>query len=441
MKPHRTLAGELLAWALGALLVVWAGFVVVGYLTGEHEADELTDGHLASASALLLAYGGGASGRVPAGPPPGLKGESLKAHDYQQSLSVVLWDSSGRVLTRTGTAPLPPFALDEGFATLRLGDPPQAWRAFARWDPERQRRLMVLMSVAERDSLAADIAGQVSAPGLWLLPVVAIVLGLAIHRGLRPLRALARAVHALDIRQPQPLAVPTRHRELAVTVDAIHRLVERYQAALSRERALASELAHELRTPLAALALHTRAVREQGAAAEPRQLAVLEQEALRAGEVLAQLLALARADRAEFDEKAQPADVVAIARELVAEFAPAAHAGGRDLGLRAEGDSLVVPGHALLLRLALRNLVENALHHTPAGTHVEVQVDARGRWVQVVDEPPAGGARPASHEDGALGLGLGHRVVEKIAAIHGARFERPPHPGRGTCWRIAFAPD
>ena len=39
---------------LGALIVVWAGFVAVGFQTGHHEADELTDGHLASVAALLL---------------------------------------------------------------------------------------------------------------------------------------------------------------------------------------------------------------------------------------------------------------------------------------------------------------------------------------------------------------------------------------------------
>jgi two-component system sensor histidine kinase QseC len=55
MMARRSLTRHLLAWALGALLVVWVSFVVVGYLTGRHEADELTDGHLASVASLLLA--------------------------------------------------------------------------------------------------------------------------------------------------------------------------------------------------------------------------------------------------------------------------------------------------------------------------------------------------------------------------------------------------
>src|SRR5699024_6743176 len=49
-----TLTRHLLGWALAALTVVWATFIVFGYRTGEHEADEQTDGHLASVSSLLL---------------------------------------------------------------------------------------------------------------------------------------------------------------------------------------------------------------------------------------------------------------------------------------------------------------------------------------------------------------------------------------------------
>jgi two-component system sensor histidine kinase QseC len=114
-----------------------------------------------------------------------------------------------------------------------------------------------------------------------------------------------------------------------------------------------------------------------------------------------------------------------------------AHAVGRELGLQAEG-TFSVAGHPVLLQLALRNLVENALHHTPPGTQVEVQVDAAGRWVQVRDEAPVpAAAAPVVSPPTGLGLGLGHRVVEKIAAIHGARFERLPVE-RGTCFRISF---
>jgi two-component system sensor histidine kinase QseC len=432
-----TLSRHLLAWTLGALALVWASFIVFGWQTGQHEADELTDGHLASVSALLLAYSHGEFGAREAPPRP--PGAELKAHDYQQSLSVVMWDSQGTVLTRTGNAPLPRFdAASEGFGTLALGEPATDWRTFSRWNADRSRKVMVLLSVHERDALADDIAGQIVEPGLWLLPAVALVLGLAVMRGLRPLLRMTQDVHAMDIHRAQPLAAP-HHEELAAVVDAINRLAGRYHAALTRERELANEFAHELRTPIAGLALQARALREAPPGPERDAMAArVEQQALRAGEVLAHLLALARASRAEMDEAAQEVDLAGIARAVVARFAPAAHAGGRELSLEAP-QPLRVTGHPLLLELALRNLVENALSHTAPGSQVEVRVDAAARRVDVCDWLPEGAAPPVSAAGGpALGLGLGHRVVEKIAAIHQARFERPAPGARPHCYRLVF---
>ena len=130
-KP--SLTRHLLAWALGALALVWGTFIVVGYRTGAHEADELTDGHLASVSSLLLplASTGLGADRVVAATSPN---PSMRAHDYQQSLSVFVWDAEGRLVSRTGDAPTPGADVADGFTTLRLGDPPADWRAFTRWE-------------------------------------------------------------------------------------------------------------------------------------------------------------------------------------------------------------------------------------------------------------------------------------------------------------------
>ena len=227
-------------------------------------------------------------------------------------------------------------------------------------------------------------------------------------------------------------------------MDAINRLVDRYQAVLTRERSLANEIAHELRTPLASLALQARTVHEAlPGPALHEAVRRLEADALRAGDVLAHLLALARASRAELDEAAQPLDLDALARRVVSEFAADAHASGRELGLSSPGP-FPLSGHAVLLELALRNLVQNALAHTPPGTQVEVELDPASRWVQVADDglrhEGASGEGPiARARVQPLKMGLGHRVVEKVAALHGARFEPDlALPGQRRGWRILF---
>lgn len=441
-KP--TLQRHLIAWALGALVLVWATFIVFAYTTGEHEADELTDGHLASVSSLLLplAPGGIEPDTIPA-PRSSPPGNNLRAHDYQRSLTVIVWDAQGRMLSHTGDAPVPPFAVADGFATLRLGQPAQAWRTFSQWDDAHAFRLTVMLSGQEREELAVDIAQQVVQPGLWLLPAVAVMLVLAIHRGLRPMRELAAQVHALDTQEAQKVAGPVRFRELAAIVDAINRLVDRYHGVLTRERALANEFAHELRTPLASIALQARSMQDAPPGPEQQAaLARLGDDALRAGEVLAHLLALARASRAELDEAAESLDLDAVARRVVSEFAPDAHAGGRELGLTSPGP-FPLSGHPVLLELALRNLVQNALAHTPPGTRVEVELDPEAQVLQVSDDGASHGtgrAEPASSSAQALRLGLGHRVVEKVAALHGAAFEPDvPLADQRRGWRIRFA--
>lgn len=221
-------------------------------------------------------------------------------------------------------------------------------------------------------------------------------------------------------------------------MEAINSLVARYNAALSRERNLAGEFAHELRTPLASIALQaSNAAALPDGAERSRALEQLRTDALRAGEVLAHLLTLARASRTDLDEAAQPVDLAALARQLVTDFAPVADESGHALALAADVP-LTVVGHAVLLEIALRNLIENALAHTPAGTVVEVRVDADARVLEVRDEPPAEPAQEKRATKLGLGLGLGQRVVEKIAAVHGAGFRQVDAEGGGRSYRIEF---
>lgn len=423
---------HLLGWALGSLLVVWASFVVVGYNTGVHEADELTDGHLASVASLLLAQRVDAFVSAPGPGSAAPDGRSeLRAHDYQRSLSVVVWDGQGRVLSRTGEAPMPHFDEEEGFATLQLGSPAAGWRVFSRWDgPTHDRKVAVLLRLAERDDLADDIAGQVAAPGLWLLPIVTLVLVLAIRQGLRPLLDLSQQVHRLDIHRDTVLQAPP-HEEFKEIVQAIELLIERYNAALSRERSLASEVAHELRTPLASLGLHAASLRGALTPAERSEaLARVEHEVARASAVLTQVLALARASRAELEETMQPLDLAELARSVAAEYGPPAWLSGHDLSVDAP-EHCPFRGHPVLLELALRNLIDNALAYTPRGTAVQVRVASDPPFIEVCDNGRAVGlqGRAPNAPRLTLGMGLGHQVVRRVAAVHGGRFEQADGTG------------
>jgi two-component system sensor histidine kinase QseC len=443
-----SLSRHLLMWALGALFLVWGTFVVVAYRTGIHEADELTDGHLASAASLLLNLrdpsfipADAATSRVDM--------PDLRSHDYQQSLSIMVWDDQGELISRTGEAPLATFQRDEGFADLTLGNPASRWRSFSQWDGPRRHKVLVLLAVQERDDLASDIAGQIAESGLWLLPVVSLALGLAIWRGLRPLYRLSDDVAVLDVGQPGRLPARHPYREFDSVVHSINALMDGQQAALQRERQLASEVAHELRTPLASIALQAKALQNALTPAE-RSLALqrIERDALSAGHVLAQLLALARASRRELDAAAQPVEMLGLAQRVAGEYAQAAWQSGHELSVSGSG-GLVVDGHPVPIEMALRNLIENALRHTGPGTVVEVHVgETEGSvWLQVCDRPGPHAEKAPPRAKPADALGLGLKIVARVAEVHGGHFERmasPPAPAGAdappwrSCYRLSF---
>ncbi|SFC30469.1 histidine kinase [Polaromonas sp. OV174] len=435
-----SLTRRLLLWVLAALLLVWSCFVLVGYRTGIHEAGELTDGHLAGTAALLVNLSQPAFVDMASETARPLI-PALKSHDYQPSLSVVVWDAGGQLLARSGEAPLPRFAAQSGFADLQLGTPAAAWRSFSQWDASHRRQVMVLVKAAERDELAADVADQLIEPGLWLLPAVALALGLAIWRGLLPLQALSRDVTALEAGQAGRLQARHPYREFNAVVGAINRLLSQQQATLARERQLASEMAHELRTPLASIALQAAALKGGlPAQAHAEALRQIGADALRAGHVVSQLLALARASRTDLQQQMQRLDLAALVRRVVADYAQAAWASGHVLSVQGE-EGLQLQAHPLLLELALRNLIDNALQHTARGTSVCVQWgSAAGQaWLQVCDD----GARQSAASHSALApdrLGLGHQIIDRVMGLHGGSFAKALAPVPwNCCYRLAFA--
>ena len=422
-SPQPVLRRYILSWTLGALLLVWLTLIAVAWSTGFREARKFSDGQLVAVAKLWIEASptGASQNTVPAS--AGLE------HEYLQDVAVLAWEDGRLVADTHRIAPglditdLPP----RGFRTLTLqtehglGD----WRSFGvRLNMDgRERRVLALMDMKKRGELGKDIAEHVAQPAVLVLPLVALLLWWAIRRGLRPLDRLSSEVAALDGFAGQRLDTHHRHAEFSSTVSAINALVDTLQTRAQREREFASDVAHELRTPLAAMALQARAAQQEPS---PERLQQLEQESLKAGRILSQLLDLARAQRNATDALA-PARVVLgeLAARLIASHAPAAYESGHELSLLEPEEPIAVLAQPLLLELALRNLIENALRHTPGGTQVVVAVWQTPQAVGVSvsdDGRRAQAATVLPAEKGGLGLGL--RLVERIAEQLGAQLER-----------------
>lgn len=413
MRPLPSLRGYLWAWAAGALVIVWLTLAAAAWNSGRHEAREITDGKLVSVARLLLAPHDQASLDTP-------ENRASDRRDYAVELVVLRWQDGQLVEDSHGLATAlslqqPP---ETGFRSVRLADGSgQAeWRLYSATDGQGGHAA-VLVDMAERNELGDDLAEHVVLPVLLVLPVVMLSLWLAIRRGLRPLSRLSTEVSQLDTAAGRRLDPDRRFREFASSVAAINHLVDSLQEQARRERAFASDVAHELRTPLASLALGASAARQDP---DPQALQRLENDALRAGRILQQLLDLARVERDAQPGASVQVELGSLAASVVEDHAPRAYEEEHELALARPETAVTVTTAPMLAELALRNLVDNAIRHTPAGTQILVEVwsDASSAGVAVSDDGRRTGAgmRPASD-----GLGLGLRLVARMAEQMEAR--------------------
>lgn len=426
VAQQSTLQRYLLRWTLGAVLVVWLTLLAVAWGTGLRESRKFSDGQLVSVARLWLQTEHAAL--TPLDPVALARFQ----HEYLQDVAVLEWQDgvlvtdSHQVAAGLATADIPP----HGFATLpyrtteHTGER-RIYTATAQHNGH-ERRVAVLMDMQKRSELGKDIAEHVAQPALLIFPLVAFLLWWAIRRGLRPLDRLSNEVAALDGFSGQRLNTEHRFREFNSTVSAINTLVGSLQNQAQRERAFASDVAHELRTPLAAMTLMASAAQ---ADPTPQRFAQLERESLRAGRILAQLLDLARAQRAgsQAREAGQPlatVDVGEVALQQVGNHAQKAYETEHELSLSRPDAPVNLAVPPMLLELALRNLIDNALQHTPPGTQISVDLEQTGPVVNlsVSDDGQHRTSAGLAADRGGLGLGL--RLVERIAEEMGATLVR-----------------
>ena len=273
--------------------------------------------------------------------------------------------------------------------------------------------------------------------GLWLA-----------QRAMRPITGLTQTARRIaktndpELRVPQPKA-DDEVSELALTLDAmLHSLAasrQETELALARQRQFVADASHELRTPLTSILANLELLADvlDGEQGEAARSALRSSQRMR--RLVADLLLLARAD-AKRDLPHEPTDLGRIVVEAAGELGPVAE--GHELDISTE-PAIVAGAPDELHRLAL-NLMENAIKHTPPGTHVSAEVaHENGNVVLTVADDGPGVpdelrdriferfTRGDGDSGGSFGLGLSivravaeshHGTVDLDAGGHGARF-------------------
>lgn len=424
MRGRGSLKQRLLVLALATVLLVWIAAAAFTYFDAREEFGEILDAHLAQSAALIV----------------------VQAHDfdevetehapllnrYASRVAFQVW-AGGRVLRlHSANAPEEPLSdIRSGFSDKMING--QRWRVFSTWDDSGENLINVAELTKERDELSGAIAVNLLKPLLFSLPLLAILLWLSVTRSLRPLVRLTSEVAQREPDNLAPLEVGTAPREVAPLIACLNKLFIRIDASMQKERRFTADAAHELRTPVAGIKAQAQVARTASSDAE--RIRALDNAILgcdRAAHMIDQLLTLARIDTLS-DETTEPCQLRAIAAEVIAAIAPAALNQHVRLEL-TEGVEATVRGNPLLLRIMLRNLIDNAVRHTTPGTSVLVQItQEQGRiLLSVSDNGP--GIPEAELEKvaerfyrplgtSATGSGLGLSIVKRIAEIHASSLQ------------------
>ncbi|MFF4505348.1 sensor histidine kinase [Streptomyces sp. NPDC001401] len=296
------------------------------------------------------------------------------------------------------------------------------------------------------DMSPANKAKIVGAAGLVLAVTLAVTAVVA-TRLVRPLRALTEAAQQppdMHVRVP----VTTRD-ETGILAEAFNDLTERRERLESQRKAMVSDIAHELRSPLTNIRGWLEVTRDGVVAPDPALLGSLHEEALVLQRIIDDLQDLAAADAGTLRLHREPVRADELLDQVAAAHRVAADAAG--VTVRTEDDgSPWLDADPVRMRQALGNLVSNALRHTPAdgtvtlaarrdGDEVVFTVTDTGTGIAPEDLPHVfdrfwRAEKSRSRRTGGSGLGL--PIVRHLVAAHGGTVDATSQPGAGSTFTL-----
>ncbi|MDB5706690.1 MAG: sensor histidine kinase [Sphingomonas bacterium] len=342
-----------------------------------------------------------------------------------------LFDRSGKRVAGALDTPQPP----PGWHDISFLDPqegPDPARAFAR-DLPNGLRLVVAVDTEALERIDGTILGLFSGAFLFVILVGivgALILGSYLRRRLDRISGTARAIMSGDLERRMPVgARGDEFDDLALTLNA---MLDRIEQLMDNLRQVSSDVAHDLRTPLARLRNQLAGTLDGGGDAATTR-AALERAIDQSDDLLSLFAAILRISEVEAGALARtfaPIDLSDLLTDLCDSYAPAISDGGRSLGCEID-PGIGVHGDRELIAQAVINLLDNAQRHTPPGTHIVLAVDANEDTVRlsVADDGPGVAradwpriVRRFTRLDSSRttpGHGLGLSLVAAIAAAHG----------------------
>jgi signal transduction histidine kinase len=308
-----------------------------------------------------------------------------------------------------------------------------------------------VIGVLELYSDVTDVKEQIDRTTIRLIAGLSAIFGVIyavlvvgiMRRAIEPIRLASRRAAEIGPRA-SGVRLPTSGMpaEILPLVLATNDAFDRLDRALDAQRRFTADAAHELLTPLAVLRAQIDTL-DTSSIAEP-----LRDDVDAMTDMVSQLLYLSELEsHGEAVGGEERADLHGVAIDVISMLAPLAIRDGKQLALTGAAGPILVKGSAPALSRALRNLIENALDHTPTNTTVGVDLGADGS-IRVSDQ---GQGVPPDERDAVFqrfwrgagrkgpGSGLGLSIVKRIVENIGGEIWIEEAPGGGACFAVQLA--
>lgn len=439
----RVVALHVVAIGVTSILIPLALYWLLNEAANSLHRDALRAQALTLASFLRPAPDGGVTLEIPH------EAQPIYSGDYALYAYAIL-DSEGQVLFSSRPDEAPLSAAD---ASLTRDSFAQRSRGLAligvnvpRTIGDRVYWIQVGQDLAHHDVIIDDIVASFLPRVAWItFPILLLLLLIDImifRRALDPVRAASETAASIGpTRAGVRLSEQSMPTEIVPLVHAVNQALDRLEAGFRAQREVTADMAHELRTPLAIMRARVDSMEDL-----PLRRS-LETDIVNMTRTVNQVLDIAELEVFVVDGNSR-ADLQNVCADAVAFMAPLVVDSDRTIALTGAETPVWVPGHAEALFRAVRNLIENAIRHTPAGGAIEVDVSADGT-VRVLDEGPGvplaeretifrrfwrrDRARPESR-------GLGLAIVTRVAHAHGGTISVDDRPGGGAVFTLRLQP-
>ena len=437
----QSLRGRLTTLTLACIGLVMLPLLAISYAKVVEEVNELSDARLAQSAKTLEALSrhirsADTSDRSAIEvenwfKPKGAAEASPQGHGYETQVGVQYWATPTELrLTTQDLRDLSFDAAPVGFADITKDK--RRWRIYTKID-DGGGFVRTAERYDSRREIVRDLLLQNTLPLLIGLPVLGLLVGWAVRRGLQP---LAQTAAKLDGRRPEDIGPLDGHNapaEIVPLIGALNGLLHRLGRVLEEERTFTSNAAHELRTPLAGTLIHLdNALASTSDEERATSLTDAKSALARMVRLVNQMLELARWDSTSALRSFVEVDLSHCVDEELVDLASFAFQRNIEVVRNIGPDLKPIRGWEAGIRVLIRNLLDNAFRYATTGgtvtislsstaTHTVLAISDDGHGIDAAQREAMFNRFQRGRDVLVEGSGLGLPIARRIAELHRAK--------------------